>query len=551
MKIRLVPSLGLISILLVAVVAACCSRQKISSKQPTVAAASVAAAASNLRELPHVTLVALSDWQGVLKPCGCTVDLQRGGVERIAAYLERLRGEDDSVVLVHAGALLTEDQSPPPRRVAQRNLRVATFARILDGLDVDAVAVSSPDLKRGGQSVRKAYADSRWPLVATGWNGGLSRAVASRLIRTASGVRVGVLSIDRAAAADPAGHVEVVDKQAKALRAKGAQIVVLLSNLGLRSSRKLARKAAALDVVVIGGIPARSEALEAIDRDGRDGATLIVYAPRQGAYMAVVTLALNGDGRWREVGEYLPDAVRDLQERLTAQRLEIERMSKGKQTVATERALPFFEKRMAETGRKLAMARAARDKTLPSGRLVAYTSVGLSWSATPDVAVVRQVARYNAEVARINETAAARPLPAKAGRASYVGHDVCVACHLEVVPFAKTDLHYTAWKTLERLEKTRDLDCVPCHSTGFGQPGGSAFDNIGTFANVQCEACHGPGSKHVDAPGKGSLAHIVASPKATVCVQCHSPEHAPRFAFDAYRKRLIVPGHGLPVVPTP
>ena len=541
MKVRLAPSLGLIPILLVAVVAACCSRQKTSLMQPTVAATPVGVAASNLRELPHVTLVALSDWQGVLKPCGCTIDLQRGGVERIAAYLERLRAEDDSVVLVHAGALLTEDQSPPPRRVAQRNLRVATFARILDGLDVDAVAVSSPDLKRGGQSVRKAYADSRWPLVATGWNGGLSRAVASRLVRTASGVRVGVLSIDRAAAVDPAGRVEVVGKQAKALRAKGAQIVVLLSNLGLRSSRKLARKVAALDVVVIGGIPARSEALEAIDRDGRDGATLIVYAPRQGAYMAVVTLALNGDGRWREVGEYLPDAVRDLRERLAAQRLEIERMSKGKQTVATVRALPFFEKRMAETGRKLAMARAARDKTLPSGRLVAYTSV----------AVVRQVARYNAEVARINETAAARPLPAKAGQATYVGHDVCVACHLEVVPFAKTDLHYTAWKTLERLEKTRDLDCVPCHSTGFGQPGGSAFDNIGTFANVQCEACHGPGSKHVDAPGKGSSGHIVASPEATVCVGCHSPEHAPRFAFDAYRKRLIVPGHGLPVAPTP
>jgi hypothetical protein len=82
--------------------------------------------------------------------------------------------------------------------------------------------------------------------------------------------------------------------------------------------------------------------------------------------------------------------------------------------------------------------------------------------------------------------------------------------------------------------------------TGWGKPGGSAFGNLETFKSVQCEACHGPGSAHIaDQQGKGPAAPLGKVTVAT-CKPCHSDVHSPRFAYDAYREHLLMPGHGKP-----
>lgn len=103
----------------------------------------------------------------------------------------------------------------------------------------------------------------------------------------------------------------------------------------------------------------------------------------------------------------------------------------------------------------------------------------------------------------------------------YVGVKVCTKCH---------DLQGEAWagtahaKTFDVLKPaaraeekkkakldpakdyTKDKDCVGCHSTGFGQPGGYAVGGetggqkqLGT---VGCEACHGPGGGYRDQHSK-------------------------------------------------
>ena len=158
------------------------------------------------------------------------------------------------------------------------------------------------------------------------------------------------------------------------------------------------------------------------------------------------------------------------------------------------------------------------------------------------------VKRFDERMAKINLKHAWEPVAAVEGKARYVGEAVCAACHQDAAKWAKHDQHHHAWETLVKAGKTRDLDCVPCHVTGWQQPGGSAFANLKMFERVQCESCHGPGSLHVASPTKsGPGSQIVRSPGAEVCTSCHSPEHAPRFAYRAYVPKLRAPGHGLPV----
>jgi len=65
--------------------------------------------------------------------------------------------------------------------------------------------------------------------------------------------------------------------------------------------------------------------------------------------------------------------------------------------------------------------------------------------------------------------------------------------------------------------------CAGCHTTGF-EPATGHF----TQYSVSCESCHGPGSQHVAAKGKGGIVNPAKIPHAQgrhVCAQCHARGH--------------------------
>jgi hypothetical protein len=494
------------------VLVAACSRAA-SAPNPAAPPVPVAKPIGLLAE-PHVTLIALTDWQAVLKPCGCTVELQKGGIERIARAVNELRRFDDSLLVVHAGPLLAEDEAPPAQKQAQHARRIQAFQQAAARLPVQAAALAGHDLRLGGAAAAAAL--GQWP--------------------------PDLLAID----AQPA----IPRAKPTALRGKGAQVVVVLANLGLRESRRLVRAVPGIDVVVVGALDRRTEALADAEREGD---TLLVHATRQGSQFAAVTLvpravAPGQPTAWIDASQHLPGAVTELHARLQVFDRQLQQW-RTHDSVATKMALPVLDSERQELAKRLDAARAATGQTLPGGNLAAFRSVGLPWSAPVDAQVQRIVAAYDAEVARLNEKALSQPPPLPPNTAGYIGAQACLACHVAVKPFWAQNLHAKAWEPLVKAGKTKDLDCVPCHVTGFLQPGGSALGKLDGLTGAGCESCHGPGSLHAAAPKKGAGSQIVRSPAADACALCHTPEHSPRFAFDAFRPRLMVPGHGLPPAP--
>ena len=116
--------------------------------------------------------------------------------------------------------------------------------------------------------------------------------------------------------------------------------------------------------------------------------------------------------------------------------------------------------------------------------------------------------------------------------AKYIGSKKCRSCHLNEHKTWRKTKHYKTFEQLEGPEK-KDPDCLKCHSTGYGKPGGFVNeDDTPDLAGTGCEACHGPGSAHAeaakDAPEEGKW-EDPNYPKviANSCVACHNP-HVPQ-----------------------
>lgn len=95
--------------------------------------------------------------------------------------------------------------------------------------------------------------------------------------------------------------------------------------------------------------------------------------------------------------------------------------------------------------------------------------------------------------------------------AEYVGGAKCKACHMkQYKAWGKTKMATSfenlkpgvkaAEKTNAKIDPNKDYTtdpkCLKCHTTGYGKPGGfKSFAETPNMINVQCEACHGPGSE--------------------------------------------------------
>jgi len=149
---------------------------------------------------------------------------------------------------------------------------------------------------------------------------------------------------------------------------------------------------------------------------------------------------------------------------------------------------------------------------------------------------------------------------APAAGADYVGINRCRMCHLQQFKSWQDTRHASALATLETApdsavaamagklkvvpkgKPSESNDCVVCHVTGFRLPGGyPAADSARTaaVANVTCEACHGPGGRHVSAPLAEKKKFINRNVTANLCIQCHTPVITPKFDFEEFKKRGV------------
>jgi 2',3'-cyclic-nucleotide 2'-phosphodiesterase (5'-nucleotidase family) len=238
-----------------------------------------------------LVLVATTDLRGETSPCGCHTP--RGGFARIGSLVDSLRREDRATAYLDAGGFFPD--------LSTRSDLAAFMVRMLREIAPVAVGVAPRDLHLGPSVLVSLVREAGLPVTCANL---VDRRTGAPLFPTTrlvdvGGVKLGVFALlgERFELGAARDTVLVTDpelaaqKAIAALRAQGAQVVVLLSQLGRVGGEDIATAVPGIDAVFLG----RDAPI--LEHGRRVGAALVSYAGERGQHVGVIRLALDAKGK--------------------------------------------------------------------------------------------------------------------------------------------------------------------------------------------------------------------------------------------------------------
>jgi Cytochrome c554 and c-prime len=485
----------------------------------------------------------MSSVAGALEPCGCVKDMQ-GGADHAAAYIAAQAGAAPHSLVVGAGPMLFMNARPDPARDAQAGFKAEALADSYKAVRLSAWAPGANDFLLGQPSLGQLVKRSGAALLGANLKGAPTER--TKLVEV-SGIKVGLVGVSRPLVVGqaPAG-VEATDAAAAAkaalaeTKAAGAELDILLAAMPRGEALRLIEAQPGFEVAVIGKPFDEGETNDPPQSPMMIGKTLVVETPNHLQALGVIDLYVRGQSFDFADGSGLEATERKLEigRRLREIKARLDQGGSRQDLSALERDQRALEAELSGL---------PEAKPPAKGSFFRFQSVEVTEKLGSEPAVSQHISAYYRRVNDHNREAFKGLLPPEPapGQARYVGMDACSKCHQAERAFFDSTSHAAAYATLSSQHKEFNLDCVGCHVTGYGKPGGSTVTHVEGLTSVQCEVCHGPGSKHVAAPQEKGLTKL---PDMAFCAsECHHPPHVhPGWSAAAAWPKIIGPGHGLP-----
>lgn len=492
---------------------------------------------------PTLRLYFVSDLAGAIEPCGCVKD-QLGGLDHAAAWIHAEGPRAPASLLVAAGPTFFMDGVLEKDHRAQDIAKAEALASALGKLGFAGWAPAQNDWAAGAGELARLAQESAAPGLASNLTqADAGAALLPTRVVAVNALRVGLIGVGAPAAAAPPGGpspAEAVRAASKAVRAEGANVVIVLASVGRGEAKRIADAVPDLTAIIVGDSSLRGDANTPSPPGELVGGVLIAETANHLQAVGVIDLYVRGDSYVFTDAGGLGNAQKrsELTRRIDELHFRIANWERDSSIAPSDLAA-----RRADLTR-LEADRARLDVAAPpaKGSYFRYALKEVREALGQDPAVKAALGSYYRFVNEANrvQLEGRLPPPVEPGQASYVGVQVCASCHAKQKQFWDKTPHARAYATLSSQDKEFNLDCVSCHVTGYGRPGGSTVTHVEKLKDVQCEVCHGPGSLHCDAP---ETVHLL--PRGPdVCATCHHSPHVE--GFDPLTKMNIIlgPGHG-------
>ncbi len=478
--------------------------------------------------------------RGEIEPCGCPTT-PYGGMARRANLLDQLQkmqepqGPPVPVFHLDAGDLLVKGQRAADqggRGGEQRLSRARLILSLLDRMGLDARAPSPGDALPGLPTGAQTAAISV----------NLPGFAPSRIIER-SGVRLGVIGLSApgtsapgaSAPGAPADPVAAVLAARQGAGQEGeADLWVLLSNADAETNARVAAAAPWLGMIL--ATPGAAHDAPRLATPPLQ-APPILEVPDRGRYLSVVHLwlgaapgpvTLRDSGPWQQLM---------LDRRLLRDQLQSSASAPEPGDPASGDPAPPA---LLAARQRIALRTAALADPTAGYRIATVEEVPLGSNLDPsgsDAAVSADILARLQQYEQERILAADRAAKAASSPADgqYASSAACVSCHRDRFSAWVLDPHARALDALRLRDQAQNPECIACHTTGFGQPGGFGTPDdaaLSRWKGVQCEACHGPLGAH---PGDGRPLPV---PDAATCTGCHDPANSPQFDPERYLRRI-------------
>jgi 2',3'-cyclic-nucleotide 2'-phosphodiesterase (5'-nucleotidase family) len=271
-----------------------------------------------------VRILATNDFHGALEPRRDSRGVLRGGAATLAAEIRRARDEcrapGCTTLLLDGG---DEFQGSPASNLAYGRPVVALFNR----LGRAASALGNHEFDWGQDTLRARMREARYPILGANVTDASGRDVAwipDDTVLTVGGLKVGVVGIATVQTptttkptnvsdlrfVDP---VPVVNRSAKALRARGAQLVVVVAHAGAFCSQTPTPSCDGEIVELARGITERVDAI--VSGHTHSPVTTVVnsipvvQARSHGTALGILDVSLNGVNPVIQLRDVLPDRI--------------------------------------------------------------------------------------------------------------------------------------------------------------------------------------------------------------------------------------------------
>ncbi len=498
---------------------------------------------------PSLRVIAWGGAAGALEPCGCVADML-GGVDHAGAWVQAAEKDAERVLLLGAGPMFFMNPSLKKDEKRQALYKAEALADSLSDLQFKSWAPGQNDWALGQKELLRLARRSGAKPLAANLKGAIAEGLSATEVYEIAGTQVGIAGISLwggplgVSKTQSQAAFRALQKAAKTLKDKGAQLKIALVAAQRGEALRLAELVPDFQVVVVGK-PADSgelndEPIPALVI----GQTLVVQGQNHIQGMSVVDLYV------REQNYQFSDGTGfSLKEKRRSLENQIEELAKRLGASKAKLAPELLAQKEQELKLlRTQLSQLPADEAKPKESYFDYALVEVRESAGSAPQVAERLSAYYKRVNDYNEKAFADRLPAplEEGQIGYVGEKMCVNCHQGASQFWKTTRHAHAYETLSKQHKQFNLDCVSCHVTGYDQPGGSTVTHVDGLTSVQCEACHGPGAAHLKNPFDDE--HFIKKPPLTTCEKCH---HQPHVGADWKASEalsgVIGPGHGEPL----
>lgn len=360
---------------------------------------------------------------------------------------------------------------------------------------------------------------------------------------TAGSIKVGVIGLTGPAILPAAGEAMILpwDQVLPDLltkMAKGHDLLILLSNLPAADNQRIAETYSNIHIIIQSGVSANAISAEPINN------TLIANSDQQGKHIGIMDINWQASKRW---GDQKAELLAKKNAALDGLLWQLSKYQQDKDPETALRTQPDQLKayRTLRNREQLLrseidqLAKVAANEAPAAGEPSAYNNrfMAMETDLPDQPEIVRLVDKLDTAINRLGQLQA--QTKAKVGTDSpYLGFRACGSCHPAQLTSWQQTRHAMAFTTLEKGKQQFNQNCLPCHVTGISMTqAAEALSLNEERRGVGCEACHGPGRRHVESP---KASPMIKKPGPDACLPCHSGSHDERFNYD---ERIKMVGH--------